>query len=160
MKILVTGAKGMIGSHLVTALLAEGYEVVGVDRAGEDSRSKMLSFFKADLADREGLRRIMDENGVDRVIHLAALAHTDGEPDLSWERYYHINVECAKNVFEAAGDRPVLFISTIDVYGFFDGKKDQDPPRLQLRKEQSPRRKRVQEAQPLFHLQAKPRLYG
>ncbi|MEE1042308.1 MAG: NAD(P)-dependent oxidoreductase [Lachnospiraceae bacterium] len=123
MKILVTGAKGMIGSHLVTALLAEGYEVVGVDRAGEDSRSKMLSFFKADLADREGLCRIMDENGVDRVIHLAALAHTDGEPDLSWERYYHINVECAKNVFEAAGDRPVLFISTIDVYGFFDGKK-------------------------------------
>ena len=93
MKILVTGAKGMIGSHLVTALLAEGYEVVGVDRAGEDSRSKMLSFFKADLADREGLCRIMDENGVDRVIHLAALAHTDGEPDLSWERYYHINVE-------------------------------------------------------------------
>ena len=123
MKILVTGAKGMIGSHLVTAPLAEGYEVVGVDRAGEDSRSKMLSFFKADLADREGLCRIMDENGVDRVIHLAALAHTDGEPDLSWERYYHINVECAKNVFEAAGDRPVLFISTIDVYGFFDGKK-------------------------------------
>ena len=32
MKILVTGSKGMIGSHLVKGLLEAGYEVVGLDR--------------------------------------------------------------------------------------------------------------------------------
>ena len=35
----------------------------------------------------------------------------------------HLNYDCAKNVFDVAGDRPVLFISTVDVFGFYDGKK-------------------------------------
>ena len=78
---------------------------------------------KADLAEKDKLSEIIGENRVDRFIHLAALAHTDGEHDLSWERYKHINTDCAKNLFEIAGDRPVLFISTVDVFGFYDGKK-------------------------------------
>lgn len=115
MKVLVTGAKGMIGSQLVKGLKDAGYDVIGVDRASGDG------IIQVDLADKEKLKEVSQE--ADRFIHLAALAHTLGEKDLSWDRYKHINVDCAKNVFEVAGDRPVLFISTVDVFGFYDGKK-------------------------------------
>ena len=115
MTILVTGAGGMIGTHLVKRLKDAGYEVIGVDRKpGKD-------IVQVDLADKEKLKEAAVK--ADRFIHLAALAHTAGENDLSWDRYYHINVECAKNVFEIAAERPVLFISTVDVFGFYDGKE-------------------------------------
>ena len=123
MNILVTGAKGMIGSQLVKGLLNAGYVVIGVDRVGEDKTEGNFIFVNVDLADKNRLGEVANHYKVDRIIHLAALAHRDGEADLSWERYKHINVDCAQNVFEVAGDRPVLFISTVDVYGFYDGKK-------------------------------------
>ncbi len=123
MTILVTGAKGMIGSQLVKELLDAGHVVIGVDRTGDEICSSNYYHFKVDLADKERLKVIADSNKVDRFIHLAALAHTAGENDLSWERYKYVNVDCAKNVFEVADDRPVLFISTVDVFGFYDGKE-------------------------------------
>ncbi len=123
MTILVTGAKGMIGSQLVKGLLNAGYVVVGIDRVGEDKTEGNYIFVNVDLSDKAKLSEVADTYNVDRFIHLAALAHRDGEADLSWERYKHINVDCAKNVFEVAGDRPLLFISTVDVYGFYDGKE-------------------------------------
>ena len=126
MTVLVTGAKGMIGSQLVKGLLDAGHAVIGVDRVGDETGEGNHRHYQADLADKERLAEIADSNKVDRFIHLAALAHTDGENDLSWERYKHINVDCAKNVFEAAGDRPVLFISSVDVFGFYDGKAPVD----------------------------------
>lgn len=122
MTILVTGAKGMIGSQLVKGLLDHGYKVVGVDRVGDDYSEDNYIFSNLDLADLDKLKQIIADNNVDRIIHLAALAHRNGNEDLSWDRYKHINVDCAKNVFDAAEDRPLLFISTVDVYGFYDGK--------------------------------------
>jgi nucleoside-diphosphate-sugar epimerase len=112
----------MIGSQLVKGLLDQGYKVVGVDRVGEDYSEDNYEFCNLDLADAEKLNQIVADKNVERIIHLAALAHRKGDEDLSWERYKHINVDCAKNVFNAAGDRPLLFISTVDVYGFYDGK--------------------------------------
>ena len=121
--VLVTGAKGMIGSQLVKGLLNAGYYVVGVDRVGESFSDGNYKFYNVDLSDILLLREISETNKVDRFIHLAALAHTANEKDLSWDRYKHINVECAKNVFEVAGNKPLLFISTVDVFGFYDGKQ-------------------------------------
>ena len=113
----------MIGSHLVKALLDAGHRVVGVGRSGSELAEGNYRYIRADLADRDRLRAIVEENRVDRIIHLAALAHSENEKDLSWERYRHINLDCAVNVFDAAGDRPVLYISTVDVFGFYDGKE-------------------------------------
>lgn len=112
----------MVGSRLVEELLKAGHYVIGIDRTGKEACGGNYTQYQADLADKERIKKIANTNKVDRFIHLAALAHTEGEPDLSWDRYYHVNVECAKNLFDVAGERPVLFISTIDVYGFFDGK--------------------------------------
>lgn len=124
MRVLVTGAAGMIGSQLVSGLLDAGHEVVALDRRkGDNPRATNVV---ADLADADAIQKVVSENSIDRIIHLAALAHTDGEKDLSYERYYHVNVECAKNVFKAAGERPVLFISTVDMYGFAKGVVNAD----------------------------------
>lgn len=124
--ILVTGACGMIGSALVKGLTDAGYAVVGVDRMAQTRTEGKLQYVQADLADQKQLEEIIAKYPVDRVIHLAALAHKGGESDLSWERYRHVNAECARNVFMAAGSRPVLHISTVDVYGFYDGKAPVD----------------------------------
>ncbi len=127
MVILITGSNGMIGSRLAAALLEKGYTVLGIDRTENSKNDPHYRHFQIDLSESDTLQKIIQTYHADRIIHLAALAHTEGEPDLSWDRYYHINVECAKKVFESAGDIPVLFISTIDVYGFFDGKDAVSP---------------------------------
>lgn len=121
MTILVTGASGMIGSKLVKKLADAGYSVVGLDKTDCKEHIPGYTHRKCDLGDFDYLKDAIDGSKPDRIIHLAALAHTKNEDDLSWERYRYINVECAKNVFDTAGDIPVLFISTVDVYGFFNG---------------------------------------
>jgi len=72
--ILVTGASGFIGSHLVGALLADGHEVRGMVRS--DARAESLrasspsvQVVRGDMADDESLRRAAD--GCDIVFHLA-----------------------------------------------------------------------------------------
>lgn len=119
--ILVTGASGMIGSATVKALLTAGYRVIGVDRREYERSSENYEHCVVDLSDKAALGRIVEECGVDRIIHLAALAHASGGKEYTWEDYKFLNVDCANNVFDAAGERPVLFISTVDVYGFARG---------------------------------------
>lgn len=123
MIVLVTGDNGMIGTHLVKGLLDAGHIVIGVDKTGDDSCHGNYFHYKVDIAEKEQLVAIDNLRKVDRFIHLAALAHTSGEHDLCWQHYKHINVDCAKNVFDVAGDRPLLFISTVDVFGFYDGRE-------------------------------------
>ncbi|MBA3349536.1 MAG: NAD-dependent epimerase/dehydratase family protein, partial [Actinobacteria bacterium] len=78
MKILVTGAAGFIGSHIVDALLAEGCDVVGVDcllpaahSAAPIYLNPAAEFHQADLRDSTFLRRIL--TGIDGVSHQAAM---------------------------------------------------------------------------------------
>lgn len=123
MTILVTGTNGMIGSRLVKSLNEAGYTVIGIDRVGEEIHSEKFTLLKTDLDNLSKLQEIIRDYNVDRIIHLAALAHTRKGVKVSWNEYKHVNVDCAKNVFTSAGDKPLLFVSTVDVYGFFDGKK-------------------------------------
>lgn len=119
--ILVTGATGMVGSHLIKALLAEGFEVIGVDRRLSNYHNENYKEVQVDLADAEQVKRIYGEYSISHTIHLAALAHTDGVSDISDEAYRQANVINARNVFNAAEDSKILFISTVDVFGFTKG---------------------------------------
>ena len=123
MRILVTGASGMIGSYVVKKLIEQQYEVVGLDCKESSFENERYHHEIVDLADIVALRDVFDRYEIDRVMHFAALAHTAGEDDLSWDRYYKINVECAKNVFIASSEKHILIlqISTVDVYGFTKG---------------------------------------
>jgi len=122
-KILVTGASGMIGSHLVKSLLQHEYQVVGVDIKERPIDDDNYSFHSVDLGDIKAIESVFDVEKPDRVIHLAALAHPLGKSDLDFKRITHINVECAENIFRAAEKHkvPVLFISTVDVFGMTRG---------------------------------------
>ena len=123
MKILITGSAGMIGSYVVKELIAKGHTIVGLDRRESDWKHENFIQVALDLADKKALNDVLENENVDRCIHLAALAHFAGENDLSFERFKFVNVTCAENVFEACADHsvPVLFISTVDAIGMVKG---------------------------------------
>ena len=123
MKILITGSAGMIGSYVVKELIAKGHTIVGLDRRESDWKHENFIQVALDLADKKALNDVLENEHVDRCIHLAALAHFAGENDLSFERFKFVNVTCAENVFEACADHsvPVLFISTVDAIGMVKG---------------------------------------
>jgi len=112
-KVLVTGASGFIGTHLLGLLAAEGVQITthgpipGV--LGEHCG---IPF--EELPD---FTRAVAEISPDYVIHLAGVANAPSFP-----AFYHVNVSYAINLFqalEAAGlkDRPVLLVGTAAEYG-------------------------------------------
>lgn len=113
----------MIGSYVVNGLIDKGHTVIGVDRMKPKVEYEGLTPIVLDLASKEDVMRVFEENKIDRCIHLAALAHTKGVADTSWEAFKKVNVECAENVFEACVKNyvPVLFISTVDAIGMVKG---------------------------------------
>lgn len=123
MNILVTGSAGMIGSCVVKGLIEKGHNVIGVDRLAKEKNIQGLTQIILDLSSKEGVQKLFDDKKIDRVIHLAALAHTAGVKDTSWEAFKKANVDCAENVFEACAKHnvPVLFISTVDAIGMVKG---------------------------------------
>lgn len=123
MNILVTGSAGMIGGYVVNGLIEKGHTLIGVDRRISDTQLPGFEQIVLDLSSKDELMRLFDENKIDRTIHLAALAHTAGVKDISWEAFKKVNVDCAENVFEACAAYrvPVLFISTVDTIGMVKG---------------------------------------
>ena len=113
----------MIGGYVVRGLIEKGHTVIGVDRISRDISLQGLTQIILDLSSKEAIMQLFDDKKIDRVIHLAALAHTKGVADTSWEAFKMVNVDCAENVFEACEkhDIPVLFISTVDAIGMVKG---------------------------------------
>ncbi len=122
MKVLVTGASGLIGAHVTQALLDQGAEPVACDTApfvlpmGADSNS--VPFVQADVSDLDALSSILETYRIDRIVHSAAiLARTCQE---SPTRAVNVNVVGSLNVLEAArrlGLARVVMASSIAVYG-------------------------------------------
>lgn len=123
MNILVTGSAGMIGSYVVKGLIGKGHTVIGVDRVKPKEELDGLKPIVLDLSSKDDVMRVFDNNKIDRCIHLAALAHTKGVADTSWEAFKKVNVDCAENLFEVCAEHkvPVLFISTVDAIGMVKG---------------------------------------
>ena len=113
----------MIGGYVVKGLLDKGHKVIGVDRIAKDTKLKGLTQIILDLSSKEGVMQLFDDKKIDRVIHLAALAHTVGVKDTSWEAFKRVNVDCAENIFEVCAkyNVPILFISTVDAIGMVKG---------------------------------------
>lgn len=127
-KILVTGADGFIGSHLVEKLVEEKCKVRAfvfynsmnswgwLDTFPKDILSK-IEIFTGDVRDPNGVRRAME--GVDIIFHLAALISIPFSYH-SPDSYVDTNVKGTLNILQAARDercRKVIIVSTSEVYG-------------------------------------------
>lgn len=113
----------MLGRRAALALCEAGHRVVGADISPAAVSHPNYVHAVCDLTDPAAVEALFEAHPVDRVIHLAALAHVTAEADLSWNRYFMLNVLVSQHVFESAARRgiPVFFASTVDVYGIPKG---------------------------------------
>lgn len=147
MKIVVTGAAGFIGFHVVQALLQQGYPVVGIDlinsyydprlkyarlsktgidkeqiepgKAVQSSIYPSYRFVKMDLNDREELSTLFQQERFTHVIHLAAQAGVRYSLENPYA-YIDANISGFMNLLEACRHHSVehlLYASSSSVYG-------------------------------------------
>ncbi|RMG68942.1 MAG: NAD-dependent epimerase/dehydratase family protein [Calditrichaeota bacterium] len=130
--ILVTGAAGFIGSHLVESLLARRVKVVGIDNFDpfydRSIKERNLQAALADpsytfreisILDQEALAALFEEFPFTHVVHLAAKAGV--RPSLQQPRaYYRTNIDGTLNLLELCrqhGIKKFVFASSSSVYG-------------------------------------------
>jgi UDP-glucose 4-epimerase len=125
LRVLVTGAAGFIGSHMVDRLLSAGHSVAGLDdmstgqmRFLEGAKAHpQFTFHLADLLDRKSLTQAME--GAELVVHFAANADVrfgTEHPRKDLDQ----NTIATWNVLEAMRDKGckrIVFSSTGSVYG-------------------------------------------
>ena len=131
--VLVTGGAGFIGSHTVVQLLEGGYQVVIVDDLSNssavavdrvktivgDEAAKNLTFYEANVLDRDAMNKIFDTHQIDRVIHFAGFKAV-GESVSKPVEYYHNNIENTLvliDVMRSHGCKSIIFSSSSTVYG-------------------------------------------
>ena len=121
MKVLVTGATGFVGKHLLDELQEQGFDTKVIVRSPDKVDKQGLSSIAAvrDLSDKEGLLDACI--GIDVIVHLAGIAHVmgDGGSELS-DQYYMVNVVGTRNLLNAAVEQGVgkfIFMSSVKVLG-------------------------------------------
>jgi GDP-4-dehydro-6-deoxy-D-mannose reductase len=121
-RILITGASGFVGQHLVSALIrqAPDIELICIDRQGGISASQegRVSHYAVDLCNRAEVIDVVAQHLPTHIVHLAAAASGAGtDRDL----IFQVNVEGTRSLLDAAAEIApfprVLFVSTGYVYG-------------------------------------------
>jgi len=113
---LVTGACGFVGSHMVDLLLSREHHVIALDLQRNDAviGRKDVEFVQYDITKKEGFASIIKD--VDYIFHIAALF----DYSASYEQLYKVNVEGTKNLLDAAlksDIKRIIIWSSGSVYG-------------------------------------------
>ena len=121
MKILVTGGAGYIGSHMVKLLVETGAEVTVLDdlSTGHADAVRGRDFVQGDVADLPFTKKLLQERGIEAVVHFAASSLV-GESMADPLKYYRRNVGGTAALVQAmreAGVARIVFSSTAAVYG-------------------------------------------
>ncbi len=121
MKILVIGGAGYVGSHTVRKLIACGHDVVVYDNLSRGHAQSVPAgcLVVGELHDRAHLQQVMQQHGIEAVMHFAAFALV-GESVAHPAMYYQNNVVAALELLEAmraSGVWRIVFSSTTATYG-------------------------------------------
>ena len=129
MSILVTGGAGYIGSHTVVELVNAGFGVVVVDnlcnssseslKRVEEITGKSVTFYEADVNDRDALRKIFENEDIESCIHFAGLKAVGESVEKPWE-YYNNNVSGTLVLLDVMMEfnvKNIVFSSSAAVYG-------------------------------------------
>ena len=129
MRVLLTGALGNIGAHTVHALLEEGHDVVAFDLESPRARKlaarldRRVHVCWGDVTDPASVRAALD--GVDAVVHLAAIVNPERAPDLA----RRVNVDATRSLIAQMEASPtarrLVFASSQGVFG---DVQDREPP--------------------------------
>lgn len=127
--VLVTGGAGYIGSHACLELLQSGYQVVVIDNLSNSKveslsrvqqiTGKSLTFYQADIRDKQALTEIFAKESIGTVMHFAGLKAV-GESCEQPLQYYHNNVYgtlILTEVMSGANVKQLVFSSSATVYG-------------------------------------------
>ncbi|MCF8217366.1 MAG: NAD-dependent epimerase/dehydratase family protein [Bacteroidales bacterium] len=119
MKVLVTGANGLLGTHITLELLTRGYEVNAIVRHKEKmkiSPRKGLTLFEGKFTNAYDISEAI--KSCDYVIHAAALTSQDIR---DFKKYRKINIEGTKTILEAAKKNEIkkfVYVSTANAFGY------------------------------------------
>ena len=97
-KILVTGATGFVGSHIVEELISKNHEIIATVRKSSNLKwikDYPIQFEYCSLNDEEQLSKLLSE--VEIVVHCAGVVRA-----LNWDEYYKTNIEGTRNLVQTA----------------------------------------------------------
>jgi nucleoside-diphosphate-sugar epimerase len=117
-KLLITGASGFLGYHLIEAALLQDYDVfAGVRKSSQTTHldKNRVTVLDLDLSDTNGTKNILEQHGINYIIHAAALTRAKTEP-----AYNFSNALLTRNLAMAAaqtGIKKFVFISSLAALG-------------------------------------------
>jgi len=122
-KILVTGANGFVGQHLIMVLAERGYQVIATGRGASrlPVNETQVRYYEADISHPFQLQQIIEQEKPEIVVHSAAMSQVD-ECEQRQKEAHSINVEATTRLLLDAEEnsRFFIFLSTDFV---FDGEK-------------------------------------
>ena len=128
---MVTGATGFIGKEVISKLVLNKYQVIGI--AGKSVNNQREKFYKTDIqlikvdiTNPNEVRKLIRLENIDAVIHCAGLAHQFGKvEDGMFEK---VNVEGTRNITDLAVNLNIgqfILISSTAVYGLDKNEIDE-----------------------------------
>jgi len=128
--ILVTGGAGYIGSHIVEQLVKNKKNIFILDNLNTGFKkliNKKSIFIKSDIADITKVKKIIFENNIDSIIHLAAHLNVS-EAEKYRKKYYTNNILGTLKLIKACKNsnvRNIIFSSSCSIYGSINGSVDE-----------------------------------
>ena len=129
--ILVIGGAGYIGSHIIEQLIETNATVIILDNLVTGYKkliNKKARFIKADIKNKSVIIRIIKENNIKSIIHLAAYLNVT-EAEKNKKKYFQNNIIGTKNILKACRNSNVknfIFSSSSSVYGNVKGSVNEN----------------------------------